>query len=450
MSENKLFLDLNTPLPSDIEMYKLSGEFDKAIGLIDKLLDSDLKDSSLINSLTLQREIIKRLPLDYELSFNDAFSMVKKEIPDFKEEELKRYMDEKRFSWIFRNHEPYIFNRFYGCLLKYEDFRCRLKDNVEVPIEETDRNKLVKRIKKEKYIEQKIKITHTIRVKDEFFKKGMNVTVHLPVPKACDHQKGIVIEKCSDNGVLSDENYTYRTICFKETMEENHPFFVTYSYTSFYNYKDLSLYKEEECDVKDYLNEKYPHIVFTDHLRSLCADIIKDCKNDLEMARAIYDYITFNMNYAFQPHYFVRNNIPEYTTTNFRGDCGFFALTFVTLCRIAGIPAYFESGTAVYADEVGGHDWARFYIKSLGWLYADPSYGIGSRMNHDEESRDYFFGNLDHERMVANSDYMPVFDVEKKFFSNDPTDNQLGEIETDERGLQSFEYEYSIVRENND
>ena len=38
------------------------------------------------------------------------------------------------------------------------------------------------------------------------------------------------------------------------------------------------------------------------------------------------------------------------------------ALTFITLCRIAGIPARWESGFAVAPGDAGCHDWARFYV----------------------------------------------------------------------------------------
>ena len=49
------------------------------------------------------------------------------------------------------------------------------------------------------------------------------------------------------------------------------------------------------------------------------------------------------------------------------------ALTFITLCRIAGIPARWESGFAVAPGDAGCHDWARFYVAPKGWMYADCS-----------------------------------------------------------------------------
>ncbi|MDO4198751.1 MAG: transglutaminase-like domain-containing protein [Erysipelotrichaceae bacterium] len=447
MNENELFLDLNVGLPLDIDQYKKAGDFDKAIKLIDELLTKGVNDTHLRNSLILQKEIMKRTVYDYPHTMDDALRILKDKNDSFTMEDLERYMDEKRFSWVYINKEIRILDRFDGCLLRYEDYRKKINEYKDINIEDTDRYKMISKIKSQGHLEHKIRITHSIKIKDEYFKKGMKVTVHIPIPKVCEHQKDIVIEKCSDNPIISDENHKYRTVCFKKEMNENETFFVTYSYTSYYDYIDLNKYVPEECDIKEYLNEEYPHIVFTDHLRKLTADITKDCDNDLGKAKAIYDYITLNMNYSFQPAYFIRDNIPEYTVNNLRGDCGFFALTFITMCRIAGIPAHFESGLYVGKDDVGAHDWAKFYIKPFGWLYADPSFGVGSRMGNDEESRKYFFGNLDYERMTANSGYYPKFEIEKKYFSNDPFDNQTGEIETDERGLRDTETQHSITGE---
>ena len=47
---------------------------------------------------------------------------------------------------------------------------------------------------------------------------------------------------------------------------------------------------------------------------------------------------------------------------NRRGDCGIMALTFITLCRLVGIPARWQSGLSVSPTGVGCHDWAMFYI----------------------------------------------------------------------------------------
>ena len=111
------------------------------------------------------------------------------------------------------------------------------------------------------------------------------------------------------------------------------------------------------------------------------------------------------------------------------------ALTFFTLCRIAGIPARWESGFAVAPGDAGCHDWARFYVAPKGWMYADCSYGASMARRGDEVLRRHYFGSLDTGRIVANSAFEAPFDPPMLGFRSDPYDNQSGEMEADGVGL---------------
>ena len=68
-------------------------------------------------------------------------------------------------------------------------------------------------------------------------------------------------------------------------------------------------------------------------------------------------------------------------------------------------------------------------------FYADPSFGVGAVRENNEERRLHYFGNLDTFRMVANTQFQGDFDVPKDHWRADPYDNQVGEMETEDRGL---------------
>lgn len=102
---------------------------------------------------------------------------------------------------------------------------------------------------------------------------------------------------------------------------------------------------------------------------------------------------------------------------------------FITLCRIVGIPARWQSGLYVNPEYIGCHDWAQFYVEPYGWLFADPSFGGGALRNNCEKRWNFYFGNLDPFRMVANSEFHYQFLSEKKYLRSDPYDNQVGEAE---------------------
>lgn len=78
---------------------------------------------------------------------------------------------------------------------------------------------------------------------------------------------------------------------------------------------------------------------------------------------------------------------------------------------------------------------ARFYIAPYGWLSADPSYGVAAVKAGSEESRRFYFGNLDSFRMVANNGFQAPFTVPKLQWRADPYDNQEGEAESDTQGF---------------
>ena len=122
-------------------------------------------------------------------------------------------------------------------------------------------------------------------------------------------------------------------------------------------------------------------------------------------------------------------DIPGYCARNLRGDCGVQALLFITLCRICHVPAKWQSGLYANPAYTGPHDWAMFFVKPYGWLYADPSFGGSAYAAGDENRRRFYFGNLDTYRMAANNAFQQDFAVKKTCMSREPYDNQSGEME---------------------
>ena len=149
--------------------------------------------------------------------------------------------------------------------------------------------------------------------------------------------------------------------------------------------------------------KRFP-IRFTPFLRSLAEEITGNETNPLCKAEKIYDYITTHVKYSFMKEYFLLDDIPEYCAINRKGDCGVQALLFITLCRIAGIPARWQSGLSATPESIGPHDWAQFY-RLHGWLHADLSFGGSAFRAGDEERRKFYFCNLDPLRMVANTEF---------------------------------------------
>ncbi|MFI3168979.1 MAG: transglutaminase-like domain-containing protein, partial [Faecalibacterium sp.] len=281
-------------------------------------------------------------------------------------------------------------------------------------------------------------------------KDTVTVRAWLPFPAACDAQSEIVLHAAQPEGItaIAPETAPARSVYWEFEATENPSFSLEYAYTQTARYTQLpvaggNVVKSQQGyeppqDMNvfaPYLAEQAPHAIFTPYLRALVAELTEGFVQPLEKARAIYDYITLNVHYRYMPPYFMLENIAENCAMSRRGDCGVMAICFITMCRIAGIPAHWESGLAVSPSNAGCHDWARFYIAPYGWLYADCSYGSSAAREEAEVRRTHYFGNLDPYRMVANNTFFAPLTPEKHGWRADPCDNQSGEMELEGIGL---------------
>ena len=437
----------NIGLPDDILRRKLWGDFDGAIRLIDRRLGQQDLSHAMKCCLTVHRKMLTRTAEEFPYTREEALAIVRKEIPDFTEAEFQELMDNRDIRWIYVNGEERFFNRFYSSICKaVPGIAQRAKANLSgvesLPAAaENPLNAIMAKMKRNSTLTYRIRVRASVKLQEEQFTPGMFIRAHLPIPAACQQQRDIRIEKMfPESGILAPEDAAQRTVCWEETMEENHEFMVEYSYlhTAVYHdaYNGTGIPSPADFDTE----EKAPHIVFTPYLRALTAELTQGLEDPLAKARAIFDFITKNMNYTYMPDYFVLDNIAETCAREYTGDCGVFALLFITLCRCAGIPAQWQSGNTAEPDYIGSHDWARFYVEPYGWLFADPSYAISARRQGCEERRQFYFGNLDPFRLVSNREFQENFTIPKEFWRNDPYDNQSGEMETSDRGFYGDAY----------
>ena len=437
----------NVGLPDDILRRKLHGDFAGALRLMNRRLNDPKTAQAMKYCLTFQKEMLERMDGQFPYTKEEALAIVRMDIPDFTEEEFCELMDNGDIRWIYADGEERIFSRFYSSICKAvpgmaERTKKHLSGVESVAVsQENPLNPIMRKMKAEGQLTYRIRIRAAVKLDDAQFTPGMFMRAHLPIPAECQQQTDIRIEKLfPENGVIAPADAGQRTVCWEETMEENHEFMVEYSYLHTAVYKDAyhgtGIPGSYDFDVQ----EKAPHIVFTPYIKALCEELTEGLTDPLAKARAFYDFITQRMRYTYMPDYIVLDSIAETCAREHTGDCGVFALLFITLCRCAGIPAQWQSGNTAEPDFIGSHDWARFYVEPYGWMFADPSYGVSANQQGCEERRQFYFGNLDPFRMVANREFQENFTVPKEFWRYDPYDNQSGEMETTDRGFKGSEY----------
>lgn len=165
---------------------------------------------------------------------------------------------------------------------------------------------------------------------------------------------------------------------------------VEYAYDYHINYVELDPAKATGERPDFCLEEQAPHIMFTPYLRELRDELAGDETNPIILARRFYDFVTTKVMYSYMREYFTLECIPEYCAVNQKGDCGVQALLFITLCRMSGIPARWQSGLYATEYDTGCHDWAQFYAAPYGWVYADLSFGGSAWRSGSIERWNYY------------------------------------------------------------
>ena len=447
---------LTAPLPEDVEHLREIGDFDGAARHISLWLSRKIPDV-LRDRLLLEKEILRRLPEDYPYSETKMKLKLRKYLPGLTEKEFHMLSDEGRLDWVFVAGEKHYFVDAVDVVLNDPAWAKRNAAELHEPYEEYPEGydivrSTISTMKSAGTCAASFKVHAEIRIKDSAFHPGV-VRAWLPIPNDARQQSEIrLLDYTKGDRVrveIAKLHAPQRTIYFEEAMTENHPFFVEYSFTNRVNYTDLwcDEYRTSPQDrsggfTDEDLAEQLPHIQFTPLLTALSKSITEGLTTPLEKARAIYDYVTKNIRYSYMRNYFTIIRLAEYPAIMGKGDCGIQSLLFITLCRIAGIPARWQSGNSLRPPKrVGSHDWAEFYIRQYGWLFADCSFGSGGYAHGDEERRKFYFGNLDPFRDVANSAFQKQLAPSPKYIRRDPYDNQSGEIEYQERPLSDQEIE---------
>ena len=207
--------------------------------------------------------------------------------------------------------------------------------------------------------------------------------------------------------------------------------------------EDVQPYDTTTTLYRTYTAERESHIRFTPRLRALAAQLTEGETNPLFQARRLFRWVNDQFPWASAREYSTIENIPEYVLDNGHGDCGQVTLLFLTLCRICGIPAHFQSGFMLHPDAWNLHDWGEIYFEGVGWVPVDQSFGIPTFARNEAETW-FFLGGIDAWRMVVNSDYGQPLVPKKRYPRSETVDFQRGEVEWDGGNLYFNQWDYTL------
>lgn len=430
-------------LPGDIRRLKDAGDFDRMKRVINMRLASDIS-LPMRRRLELELAMDAMLPAAYPYSREEAARILDETISDFRMEELDYFQDTDAADWIYINGEVRFRRNFMNNLITTRaDIAARVKDKKRLEGGKANSALLDQTIAKMKdrgEIAYRMRIRASVQVKPEHYRPGKKLRVHIPVPIVGQQISDVKIIATSHEPVkISAPDYPQRTVCFEGVYAPDTELWVEYEFVNRMKYVNPDPAKVLPAQPTFYTQEQAPHIVFKPYIKDLALSIVGSETNPLVKARKIYDYVTSAPIYSFMPPYFVIEDLPGFMATRLKGDCGVFALLFITLCRCAGVPARWQSGLYTTPLEIGMHDWAQFYVAPYGWLYVDCSFGNSAFHKGLDYRRDFYFGNLDPFRMVAASEFQHEFDPPRRYMRYDPYDNQDGEAEYEDMPLLNSE-----------
>ncbi len=443
MNEKLKYLQVD--LPEDIAKLKAYGDFERMQRVIDKRIAKGIP-KALEERLKLEKILVKYIPEAYPFDYDQALEVLKGAFEGFKEEELVELWEMDAVDWYYINGKVHFKDDIVANLVKTRPHLAkRVKNKKDLEDKEGNFSMLddvIADMKAKGELAYKFKIRSSIKIKEDSIEEGKKVKVHIPLAIEYAQAEKVKLLNTSHKPVnIGDREYPARTVYFEEECKAGDEYFVEYEFENHMTYVDPKPEKAMKSQPTFYTEELYPHIVFNLYMRELTAEVIGDEKNPITIARKIYDFITSKVMYSFVRPYASITNIPNYGGTSLKGDCGIQALMFITMCRIAKIPARWQGGLYANKLSIGNHDWAQFYVAPYGWMFADCSFGGAAYREGATERWNFYFGNLEPYRVPLVSDFQHDFYPERAYFRNDPYDNQNGEIEYEDRALNHNEYE---------
>jgi len=428
----------------------------------EKLLRAEIAeaDAPVTSDAAIQLEILRRTRQDFPYTADEVLQQLKKHVPDATARDVERWREAGDLQARLIDGEVRYFREAVPNLFRFNE-EARSRRSKEAADERFAMTPHVRRLVRlaesakgpEVFpVKHRIRYELTVNEGHPRVKPGAVVRAWLPFPQEYRQQREVRLVSCSPpKATLSDNLSPHRTIYFEQTVgdaKEAPRFrvefeFITSAYCPKLDVAQVQPYDAEAPEYRENIRERPPHIMFTSEVKRLAREIVGDEQNPLEKARRIFRWVSDNIPWCSEMEYSIIPNLSAKALAARRGDCGVQGMTFITLCRAAGVPARWQSGWQLRPGDWNMHDWAEFYVAPWGWLPADASYGVRED-DDDPRVRDFFCGNMDAYRLIVNLDYARPLQPPKTSFRSEPNDFQRGEIEIDGHNLYFDEWDWTF------
>lgn len=438
---------------------------------------------------TWEKDLDHRVAVDFSKTKEEVKTFIAEYIPNVTDEQIDKWTREKKLEGRVINGEMRYFGRTARNLFRVDPELGHIFDSVEAAkvaariaagetvVEEEESNvknlpEIIFGVKANSSgshfaAPKRMRIRYSITVNPGAVPAGKMIRCWLPYPRTDIARQGdvkfisagvhdlTITDPTDKRLVFSHEKTEHNSLYMQSMAIAGKPttFFEEFEYTSSGEWYDLENMEILPYDTttemyKEYTSEREAHVIFTPELKALADSITKGLDNPYQMAKAIFDFID-PYPWAGALEYSTIPNIPMYVYDIKHGDCGQQSLLFITLCRIKGIPAHFQSGFMMHPSGWNLHDWSEIYLEGIGWVPVDMSFGkpefaVGDYLEKWPESKYFFLGGIDSWRMVVNTDFGKEFYPKKKFPRSETVDFQRGEVEWAKGNVYFDQWDYNM------
>jgi hypothetical protein len=438
----------NKPVSKEtIDAEMAAGNFKSAEKMINMLLTSDSLPETEKWELNFKKDIMNRIRYDFHLDEQKTMSYIKNYYPAVDSNMMRNWEANKELEMRMIDGERKYFKYGKNNLFRLNKEAIKVKEEKDGaksdPVEQYKKDNLsgiiknVKTTKKNIVNPVNLTLNYTITVDTNAVPDGEVVRCWLPFPReGHNRQSNIKLKSINvDNYIISDnQKYLQRTLYVEKIARNNEPtvFQMEVSLTSSAEWYDLNPekikpYNKESELYKQFTQEKFPHVVFSDTIKKLTTQIVAGETNPLLIVRKIYTWIDENFPWASALEYSTIPCIPQYVIEQRHGDCGQQSLLFISMARYAGIPTKWQSGWMLHPNGENLHDWAEVYYEGIGWVPVDVTFELQN--SSDNDIKYFYTDGTDPYHLIINDDFsLPLFPA-KIYPRSETVDFQRGEIE---------------------
>ncbi len=448
------------PLPAAMAEID-AGRFADATARIDEALARPGVDAESRDALEFQRERMRRMRLDFDLTEAEAKAQLRERIPDLRDEEFARWTASNQLEHLVIDGQPFYFSRSVSNLFRVSPEavarRAAPFKPTEGPMESANayHDEAVAQSRSSgdtSVAPRRVRVTQSISVNADAVPTGQTVRAWIPYPRSLRGQQEDIrfVSSVPDKHAIAPESTMQRTVYLEEAATKGKPttFSITYELTIFGQHHRIDPAKVtalgDRPDLAPYLSERAPHIVFTDDLRAFSQRVVGDEKNPYRIAQKLFQAVD-RIPWAGAREYSTITNISDYALHAGHADCGQQTLLLMALLRLNGIPSKWQSGM-VYSDGSYDnlHDWGALYLAPYGWVPMDVTTGQ-FKDARDPDVEWFYLGGLDAYRIAFNDDYGTDFVPAKRHFRSETVDSQRGEVEWAGGNLYFDQWDYAFA-----